>query len=584
MNLIKRLPIRYKIIVVFVPLIVLPLIVVTITSNSIFTNSVVAISENNMYNESNLITNRVLDILDSANTSMQFLAMSLIDIYGDDTLQHSDFFELIRHNRTLEAINYNANHFNEIDYLAFIDLDFNIVSTNTAEPQIFNGVSDGGVLDALFSINHTRNIWFPLEKRDYLVKDRGVPVFTMGKKVVELITGDTLGFLVLTIREDTFSSVFPANGTDNTKSFRIVDREGQILSSTREEELFTHIENWEEISNAQTERHFTVDSMGERTLMAKFPVAQMDWWLLASVGYRELTGDAYINTLIILSVGLLCIGITVLSALLLSRLISNPIVQLTDLAEQIKSGEMSVVFDVGFADEVGVLTSAFSTMIDRIRLLIEEVENEQQTKRSIEFDLLQSQIQPHFLYNSIETINMLIRLDMKENALRMSKSLVEFYRDSLSGGDGIIKISEELRLIENYLNIQSLRYMDYLDYSIQVDDDIYDFEIPKLTLQPLVENAIYHGLKAKGEKGNLLVSGSRRNDIIFITVQDDGIGMTEEQMDNVLCGEQSESMSFGVKSIELRLQLLYGEKAGVTLESEPGTFTRATVFFPIKLA
>ncbi|HEX9062939.1 MAG TPA: histidine kinase, partial [Clostridia bacterium] len=221
-------------------------------------------------------------------------------------------------------------------------------------------------------------------------------------------------------------------------------------------------------------------------------------------------------------------------------------------------------------------------LMDRINSLLEQIYNEQKLKRENEFKLLQSQVKPHFLYNTIETIISFIKLDLKDNAMMTAKSLAGFYRISLSKGNDIISIEDEMHLIDNYLSIQKLRYVEYLDYQLHFSEDILKCKIPKLTLQPLVENSIYHGLKLKAEKGLLTIRGYCEQDIIKIEVIDDGIGMTEEQMSRVLCrpSKAQKSTDFGVYSVDSRLKLLYGDQYGIQIESRVSEYTKVTVSLP----
>ena len=169
-----------------------------------------------------------------------------------------------------------------------------------------------------------------------------------------------------------------------------------------------------------------------------------------------------------------------------------------------------------------------------------------------------------------------------------AKNLAGFYRISLSKGNDIITIRDEMHLIESYLSIQKLRYVEYLDYRIDIDIEILNYRIPKLTLQPLVENSIYHGLKEKEDKGILVIRGFREQDAIKIEVFDDGVGMSEEEITRVLnlsrLTKDRVNSDFGVHNVDSRLKLLYGEEYGLTIESRLGEYTRVTVKLPASVA
>ena len=250
--------------------------------------------------------------------------------------------------------------------------------------------------------------------------------------------------------------------------------------------------------------------------------------------------------------------------------------------KEIQSGNMKLRANFTAKDEIGMLGAGFNNLMDKINELLEQIYTDQKLKRESEFKLLQSQIKPHFLYNTIETIISFIKLDLKDKAMTAAKNLAGFYRISLSKGDDIITIDDEIRLIENYLAIQKLRYVEYLDYSVEADEEILQFRIPKLTLQPLVENSIYHGLKQKSGKGMLKIKGYFEDGTVKIEVFDDGVGMDEESIARVLdrSANAQKKSDFGVYSVDSRIKLLYGELYGISIESRVGEYTKVTVTIP----
>jgi two-component system sensor histidine kinase YesM len=197
--------------------------------------------------------------------------------------------------------------------------------------------------------------------------------------------------------------------------------------------------------------------------------------------------------------------------------------------------------------------------------------------------LIQSQIKPHFLYNSLETIISLNKLCRYDDAISIAKSLANFYRSSLSKGGDLIRIAEEVSMTSNYLAIQKMRYSNYMEYSINIPDEIKDLAIPKLTLQPLVENSIYHGLKLKQGVGRLEISGrlTEAGDVC-IEVYDNGAGIPQDKISMLL--EKSvfngKSEDFGLASVNNRIRLLYGSGYGIQIQSELGSFTKVILTIP----
>ncbi|QGQ96046.1 sensor histidine kinase [Paenibacillus psychroresistens] len=581
----QNMRIRNKIFIIYIPLILLPLFIVIYTSNHILTSSIFGKTQKNIHDESKLITTRIAGILSNANIYINILTIEINNIYEENNITSNDPVELVKSsNQIHNAIAYHTQLFQEIDYAAFIDINSRVISP-AASSGDFIGLFNKDIMKTLQKNKTTSNVWFAMQKRDYLVNDSNRPIITLGKRVVSTETGQTLGFLIVNINEDTISSIFPAISS-SSKGYFIVDQQGIVVSSSHNEDVLKPAGDNELIQwmHDGDTVHKEVEIKGELNLLTQNTIEGFDWKLINQIQVSELTHDTYVNTLVIVGVGVICIGIAFLSVFFLSKLIANPIIKLTRLAKEVKRGNLDVTFKSEASDEVGILASVFDAMIEKVRELLRTIKSEQKKKREYEFNLIQSQIQPHFLYNTIETINMFIRLDMKENALKTTEALVSFYRISLSKGNNIIRIKEEIRLIESYLSIQAFRYVDYMDYTIDIDEEILEYDIPKLTLQPLVENAIYHGLKIKNSKGSLAIRGYRSNNFIIIEVHDNGVGMSASKINEILeqSSESNDKINFGVSSVSDRIKLFYGDNSGLKIESVQGDFTKITIFLEIK--
>ena len=335
----------------------------------------------------------------------------------------------------------------------------------------------------------------------------------------------------------------------------------------------------EELSNTNS---IINDIDGKQSLITVQTFDKLNWRIISIIPLDEITYEKNEMTKIIVVFGTICLIFAFIASYLLSYTISRPILKLVNIMKEIKSGNMKLRADFKEKGEIGMLGDGFNSLMDRINNLMDQIYIQQRSKRKNEFKLLQSQIKPHFLYNTIETIISFIKLDMKDKAMLTAKNLAGFYRVSLSKGKDIISIEEEMYLIDNYLSIQKLRYIEYLDYEIDFEDKVLKYQIPKLTLQPLVENSIYHGLKEKEEKGNLSIKGYYEQNGIRIEVLDDGVGMTEEQIRSVLNPppKDKKSTEFGLHNVDARLKLLYGNQYGIIIESRVGEYTKVIVNLP----
>ncbi len=216
---------------------------------------------------------------------------------------------------------------------------------------------------------------------------------------------------------------------------------------------------------------------------------------------------------------------------LIARGILQPIQELCDATEKVGEGDFAVRAQIRSRDEIAALGRAFNNMAENMQSLIDQVREDEEKMRKLDLRLLQEQINPHFLYNTLDTIVWLIESNETDQAVDMVITLSNFFRLVLSKGKEFISIREEEEHIRNYLEIQEMRYHDILEYNIQIDQSIYDHQIPKLTLQPLVENALYHGIKYKRAKGYIHIHGEKDGDRILLTVRDNGVGMDAEELE-----------------------------------------------------
>lgn len=234
---------------------------------------------------------------------------------------------------------------------------------------------------------------------------------------------------------------------------------------------------------------------------------------------------------------------------------------------------------VKYKDELAVLGNKFNNMMDFTRHLIVVNNKEQENLREAELKTLQMQINPHFLYNTLETVIWLIRSNENEKAISVITSLSKFFRIGLSRGRNIITLREELEHVKEYVKIQNTRYRDKIDFSIHIDEDsMLDYPIPKLTLQPLVENAIYHGIQEKPEGGAISIEiVHETGDRIRISVIDDGIGMTPAQLERLQEGLKEMAVSgFGMYNTNQRLRNYFGRESALRIESQFGEGTNVS--------
>lgn len=426
----------------------------------------------------------------------------------------------------------------------------------------------------LISVVTGRNI---VTNRSYSIDD----VFSLAKAVQDPETGEVLGVILLDIRHDIIQSSI--NGvTIGEKGFVFVmDQEDNIVYTPVNGIVYRVNPKW-----VKAMEPMSVQIQGGSYQIRSELSPYTGWRTVGVFSMDEVMSSVNTIVYILFTCVIISLVLVVIVSFKFSRTLTNPIFKLKRLMKQAESGDLTVRFNFQHNDEIGELGQSFNHMIARIDQLIQMVYVEQENKRTAEMKSLQEQIKPHFLYNTLDTISWMARDYDAEDIVRLVDALTNMFRIGLSHGKDIITVKEEITHVSNYLYIQKIRYKDKLNYVIHVDESLYAVEVPKLILQPLVENAIYHGVKAKRGGGTITITGVPEGENLVFTVQDDGAGMPQEKVEelNRRMSERSvldEQKSFGLFYIRERIQLCYGKGYGVHVESTLGEGTRVTITLPL---
>jgi two-component system, sensor histidine kinase YesM len=281
------------------------------------------------------------------------------------------------------------------------------------------------------------------------------------------------------------------------------------------------------------------------------------------------------------------IGFSVIAAWAISRSIYIPIKRLHDVTTTITKNDLQALVTRDNVDEITELGLSFNIMIGRIRELLDAKVKEQENLKKAELRALQAQINPHFLYNTLDTIIWMAEARKTDQVVEIVSALSSFFRISLSKGRDWITIGEELERTKNYLTIQRMRYRDIMDFKIEADEEVLNNTVLKLILQPLVENALYHGIKNKRRGGTIVVRARQKDDNeILLEVEDDGIGLTPERLAELQAelsddsGDMKLESGFAIGNVNKRIRLYYGRQYGLSIQSEYNTGTCATLVIP----
>lgn len=413
-------------------------------------------------------------------------------------------------------------------------------------------------------------------------------VLTAGRILVDSTTNEKIGYLMVDIYESAFSTIYEKNNFSNRESFFLLDNQGYIISSQPNktnvgtkfemdyyqrimngEKGFFHFD-WHDISSILT---YQTD---ENTNFKTVSILPMDIIQQKNYLVRNLT----------LNFALIGIIFSIWLAYYLSKTITRPLYKLINLMKEVEKGNLQVRFDSKFNDDIGIFGKRFNRMLEKLKISIQENYEKQVRMKDSELKALRAQINPHFLYNTLETVNWLARLEGVNDISKIVVSLSEIMKYSVRKGKDFVTIEQDVKQLKNYLTIQEFRYRDKFDVHLTVDDSVLNQKIPALLLQPIVENAIVHGLENKISKGKIDISITKEHRRIRIIVQDDGVGMDEKTLVQVNQelkeGLEFEELGIGIENVRKRLYLSYGDQFEWTLTSKDKEGTRIEILIPYK--
>ena len=325
---------------------------------------------------------------------------------------------------------------------------------------------------------------------------------------------------------------------------------------------------------------------GTRQTVVTKTVGYTGWKLVGVIKGTGISLNMLKTRLFIVFVILLIIFIVILINSYISFRVTNPIRELEKSVKELEEGNLDADIYMGGSYEVQHLGKSVQDMKFRIKGLMQDIVNEHEEKRKSEFDSLQAQINPHFLYNTLDIIVWQIENEKQSEAVHTVTALARFFRLSLGKGKNIVTVKDEIEHVKNYLMIQHMRFKNKFDYEFDIAEDVLELPSLKLMLQPLVENAIYHGMEFMDGDGMIMVKAWREEDELYLSVADNGLGMTEDKVEMILTGKSTSGngrgSGIGVKNVNERIKLYFGEAYGLTIDSEPDEGTTVIIHLPAK--
>ena len=421
-------------------------------------------------------------------------------------------------------------------------------------------------------------------------------VISIISTVKQRVTHEIIGFIIIDLDDSIIKSYFNTVTIGTSGFLYVADDSGSPIFGPSNLDGQRKWPNKEQLSSMLTgpDRYYIDSSVGKPNFIFASPSKLTGWSMVGIVPLQEIMKQAHsIRQLIIVAVVLSIIFAITLHYFVSNRL-TRPIHVLKKQMQLAASGFLEAKVTTTGTDEIAELGNSFNSMISKIRMLLKQSIKEQQEIKKAELRALQAQINPHFLYNTLDSIVWMAEAGKKEEVIQLVIALSKLFRISLSKGMDLIPIEKELEHLQSYMTIQQIRYRDILDYEIDVDSEIYSFPILKMTLQPIVENALYHGLKYKRTKGFIRIRGYVENrNTILIKVEDNGIGMPPARLEQ-LCKDliepqlpeatsQAISGGFGLHNVYRRIRLYYGDHFGVHIDSKENEGTTVTIRIPMQM-
>ncbi|MDD2970694.1 MAG: sensor histidine kinase [Lachnospiraceae bacterium] len=414
-----------------------------------------------------------------------------------------------------------------------------------------------------------------------LIADEYKWVVTLSQSIQNKDTGEIEGVLFIDLNYRSISTLCENISLGSKGYVFILDKDGKIIYHPRQQLLY---------SGVQKEETGTILRSGEGSFITRdrerlytISRSHTTGWTVVGVAYlNEMMEKSNQTKKLYVLCAIVLIFVATFISIFLSNMITKPIRELRSSMKRVEEGNLEIFLQKpDYSNEIADLICSFNIMIRRIKQLMEKIIDEQAEKRRSELRALQAQINPHFLYNTLDSIIWMAESSKMAEVICMTSSLSKLLRKSISKQEEFVKVSDEIDYVREYLKIQKMRYHDKLDYEIDVDESVMRTPIAKLILQPLVENAIYHGIKLKEGKGLIRITGKKEKGKTVLKVIDNGVGMTKEVLAKLFVERETEDTGkVGVLNVQRRIQIYYGLEYGIHYESIPMQGTTVYIEIP----
>ena len=571
----SKMKIGNKLVSFFLMLVVVPLIIFTIVFNHVMTTTAMEQIEHS----SSLFVNQALVNIDKEleeqdNTVLNFQWDSGIT----EILRKSSINTTLRERQNQAAaviekmqIYSNARLGIELLYLLRTDKEEYSISAGTEAEKMVEGFwNEQNNLSNHAKKTDGRINWLRLSKNDTIIL--GI------RDVYDVERLNKTGLIVVGIREEQISKLYANLMTTPNSLFIIYDTDGNIISSNPEGSVDTGA-----IFKSVKEGADWAEIIGGYNIMAE-KSDYTGWYVVQATPNSEIISNVNRTQIVLFGIIFIILAILLTILKIFTNTMISPIRQLMGEMEKIKKENFDIHADDSREDEFGELAVNFNHMVKKIKNLIEEDYRKKLVLQDAEYKYLRAQINPHFIYNTLDSINWMAMEAGQRNISKIAVALGRLLRRSISEKKGVIFLGDELESLKDYIVIQKMRYGSRLNADINIPEEYLCCAIPKSTLQPIVENALVHGIDFKPESGHIEISATEEEGVLILCIKDDGIGMSAEKISQVLDGnaeeESREHAGIGIKNVDKRIKLLFGEEYGIEIKSITGIGTDILIKVP----
>lgn len=405
--------------------------------------------------------------------------------------------------------------------------------------------------------------------------------FTVAR-VIQDETGAVIAYLMINMDEAQIRAMYEVVTQENQNTIYVVDNQGTIVSSSNRKLTgfeFFHMGNLDRLFE---DGAYTFTKMrGEDILFTRYYDGVSGFTVLEEIPLRVLMEPIRKVRLFCIVMGALAIGAAIVYAGHFADKTTRPISLLCEFMQQVEEENLDQECGVTGYTEINILSARLNTMLGRMKELLKGIKQKEQQKRKMELGFLQAQINPHFMYNTLFSIKCMVDMEKNEAASKMLASFIQLLRSTLSNPDEFVTISQEFHVLQQYVDIQQFRYDNSFQAVFECEDAVKMKKIPKLLIQPVLENAIFHGVEFKKGEGLIIILARLQGEKVVVTVEDNGIGIAPEILDKINSGQQAGNKAhIGLVNVKERIQLNFGENYGMEVESTQWKGTKIIMTFP----